>query len=109
MWVFVGPVLCFFLEVLVVIARKPSMFVKRFARSHRVAGLVYLAWLLLGFFDAAFDIAKGDDTPAGNRVYHWRVCYDAILGIFLCAQARGAPRGGVRRERPFRRALSHRL
>ena len=81
MWVFVGPVLCFFLEVLVVIARKPSMFVKRFARSHRVAGLVYLAWLLLGFFDAAFDIAKGDDTPAGNRVYHWRGCYDAILGI----------------------------
>ena len=28
MWVFVAPVLCFFLEVLVVIARKPSMFVK---------------------------------------------------------------------------------
>ena len=52
-WAYTAPVMLFLLAVVRVVARRPSIFTRRFARRHRLAGLAYLIWLAVGFLDAA--------------------------------------------------------
>mmetsp|Transcript_839 Transcript_839/g.1917 ORF Transcript_839/g.1917 Transcript_839/m.1917 type:complete len:340 (+) Transcript_839:152-1171(+) len=42
---------CFFTMLLSVLVPNYTMFIRRHARRHRVLGLLYLLWLLYGFFD----------------------------------------------------------
>ena len=65
----------FFCVVLLRLSQTPGMFVKRHARLHRLLGLVYLAWLLVGYADVF--------APSGRArvvgVVH-PVVYHAALG-----------------------------
>ena len=69
----------FFGAVLSVIARAPGMFTRPFARSHRVIGAAYLAWLLLGFADVCAPCVP-------------RAVFDAVLGALGTALAVSAAR-----------------
>jgi hypothetical protein len=85
-WAFALPVLLFLLSVARVVARRPSIFTKRFARRHRLIGLVYIIWLIVGFLDAACQmlapaplLAPAASPPAS--VFLPRVLYDTALTL----------------------------
>lgn len=62
----------FFGLLLLVIARNPVMFLKRFGRSHAQNGLIYLSVLAIGFYDA---FVKSLD-------YKLLLLYNVLLGTF---------------------------
>ncbi|GBG29872.1 Hypothetical Protein FCC1311_060922 [Hondaea fermentalgiana] len=47
---------CFFAVLLSVLIPNSRMFMKRHARRHRIAALMYLVWLLFGFTDLYLDV-----------------------------------------------------
>jgi hypothetical protein len=58
--------------LLAVVARRPSMFVRRHGRAHRLLGAAHLAWLAAGLADAA-------TFAPGRRAA--RAAHDAGLGV----------------------------
>jgi hypothetical protein len=90
-WAFALPFLLFLLSVSRVVARRPSIFTKRFARRHRLTGLAYLIWLSVGFLDAACQMLAPAPLPASPpAIFFPRVLYDtalALLGTALTLSA----------------------
>ena len=72
----IGFILIFFTITLHVVSRNVEMFTARYARRHRLTGLLMLIWLLTGFGL----IFSGNFTHRGSAVYVW-VIYDIVLGI----------------------------
>jgi hypothetical protein len=62
----------FALALLAAVARRPSIFVRRHGRAHRLLGAAHLAWLALGLADVA--------AFAPHRRAE-RLAYDAVLGV----------------------------
>jgi hypothetical protein len=61
----------FFGAVLAVMLSHPVMFLKKHGRFHRIVGLTYFLWMLLGFVDAFFHLSSLN-----------RLLYDTLLGLF---------------------------
>eukprot|EP00656_Telonema_subtile_P008887 TRINITY_DN14155_c0_g1_i2.p1 TRINITY_DN14155_c0_g1~~TRINITY_DN14155_c0_g1_i2.p1 ORF type:complete len:326 (-),score=64.14 TRINITY_DN14155_c0_g1_i2:26-1003(-) len=58
----------FFAAVLWILAAEPSMFFRKYAQRHRLAGLFHLSWLLFGLVDVC-------------ACWTHRVLYNGILGL----------------------------
>lgn len=69
----------FFLGLFVHVAPHAKMFIRRYARRHRVCGLLYLAWLITGLLDLANTAVQQDhyNQPHSPLFYF---AYDVILG-----------------------------
>ena len=73
----VAVVCAFFGVVWAHIAKRPSMFTKRYARRHRLVALALLLWLMVGFAE----VALGPWTMLPLTLYH------AVLGVLGTATA----------------------
>eukprot|EP00300_Choanocystis_sp_HF-7_P041763 c854_g1_i1.p1 GENE.c854_g1_i1~~c854_g1_i1.p1 ORF type:complete len:305 (+),score=56.41 c854_g1_i1:32-946(+) len=68
----------FFLELLLVLISDPSIFFRRYAINHRILGLTYLTWLLVGL------VARAGITIVPEFMYDVTLC---CLGVALTLTA----------------------
>mmetsp|Transcript_21636 Transcript_21636/g.41334 ORF Transcript_21636/g.41334 Transcript_21636/m.41334 type:complete len:322 (+) Transcript_21636:243-1208(+) len=64
---------CFFSVLMGVIVGIPGLFLRRYGRRHRIMGLIYLTWLVIGFLSLPAVLPQPLVQP---------VVYDSMLGIF---------------------------
>eukprot|EP00928_Gymnodinium_smaydae_P066208 TRINITY_DN49250_c0_g1_i1.p1 TRINITY_DN49250_c0_g1~~TRINITY_DN49250_c0_g1_i1.p1 ORF type:complete len:176 (+),score=17.39 TRINITY_DN49250_c0_g1_i1:83-610(+) len=64
-----GLVFVFFAILIYVVSASPRMFLRRHGRYHRIIGLFFLGWLLIGFLDIKANFIN-------------RLLYDVLLSLF---------------------------
>ena len=78
--------LVFFTGLSLHVVPHASMFVKRYARRHRICGLMYLVWLMAGIIHLGLStLAMQGQGKQQGTMQEWPsigyLCYDVVLGV----------------------------